>query len=74
MRTSAWLIEADGSYWDGRTIDRNGFCADVNEAVRFSRQQDADRVKHWLMPGLAFALKTTEHVWLAAQDAGKEQK
>lgn len=64
MSKSAWLIEADGSYWDGRSCDRRAFTKDVNDAMRLSRFEDAERIKHWLIPGLAFALKTTEHVWV----------
>ena len=61
---SAWVIEADGSYWTGTHVDSRGFQQDVNEAVRFARFEDAEKVKHWLMPTLAFALKAVEHVWV----------
>jgi hypothetical protein len=59
----AWLIEGDSCYWDGRYTDSRGFTRDVNDAVRFVRHQDADVVKHWLMQGCAFALRTTQHGW-----------
>jgi hypothetical protein len=59
----AWLIEADGSYWDGHFPDRRGFVADVNKAVRFVRYEDAEAVKWWILQNWAFALKSTRHSW-----------
>jgi hypothetical protein len=63
----AWLIEADGSYWDGHFADSRGFNRDVNAAVRFSRFQDAEAVKHWLLQAHSFALRTTQHIWINAK-------
>lgn len=60
----AWLIEADGSYWNGKYPDKRGFTTNVDEAVRFCRRQDADAVKWWILENWAFALKTTEHGWI----------
>lgn len=60
---SGWVIEADRTYWNGKHLDSRGF-GDADDAVRFSRFEDAERVKHWLMPKMAFALKTTEHIWV----------
>lgn len=69
MSDTAWLIEGGDGYWTGRTmweLDR-----DQNEACRFARQADAERVRLWLilsegMAGKVFAsaLKSTEHVWM----------
>jgi hypothetical protein len=66
-----WLIEANGSYWDGRSTDAGAFSRNANDAVRFSRFEDAEKVKYWLLGDYAFALKTTQHVWFkdAAQKA-----
>lgn len=63
----AWLIEADGSYWDGHFADRRGFVADVNKAVRFVRHEDAEAVKWWILQNWAFALRTTQHAWSNAE-------
>lgn len=63
-RQVAWVIEADGAYWDGRHASAAGFDADPNNAVRFVRREDAERVKYWLLKDYAFALRTTEHVWM----------
>lgn len=59
----AWLIEADGSYWDGKYADSRGFTRKVDDALRFARRQDAEIVKHWLMQAHSFALRTTQHGW-----------
>ena len=66
QRETAWLIEGDGCYWDGRFADSRGFTRKVDDALRFSRFQDAETVKHWLLQTNAFALRTTQHVWLNA--------
>lgn len=63
----AWLIEADGSYWNGHYADSRSFTRDVNEAIRFSRREDADIVKHWLLQIHSFALRTTQHGWVNAE-------
>lgn len=62
---SGWLIETQGTYWTGRALIENGFDDDPNEACRFARAEDAERIRWWLLKGYAFALKVTEHVWLA---------
>lgn len=67
MNEFAWLIEADGSYWDGKYADARGFSRKIEDAVRFTRQQDADTVKSWLLNDHAFALRTTQHGWTNAE-------
>ena len=62
-REIAWLIEGDSRYWDGKHADGRGFTGDVNAALRF---EDAETVKHWLLQQHAFALRTTQHVWINA--------
>lgn len=69
-RLSAWMIEADGTWWTGRAADSTAFSKDPNEGVRFARFEDAERVKHWLLEKHAFALRSTEHVWM---DSGRER-
>lgn len=59
-----WLIEANMTYWDGRACTPNSFVSDVNEAVRFVRLEDAERVRLWLLEEWAFALRSTEHAWI----------
>lgn len=66
MSHFAWLIEGDRCYWNGHYADGRGFTRNVNEAIRFSREEDADTVKNWLMEPCAFALRTTGHYWLDA--------
>lgn len=60
----AWLIEADGSYFDGRYADSRGFTRDINSAIRFTRREDAETVKHWLLQVHSFALRTAQHGWI----------
>jgi hypothetical protein len=64
-RQTVWLIEANGTYWDGSSLTKSAFVKGAGKAVRFSRFEDAEKVKYWLMPDHAFALKSTEHVWMA---------
>lgn len=64
IEESGWVIEADGRYWDGTFANSNGFDPDHNKAVRFARFEDAEKVKHWLLKDHAFALRTTQHVWI----------
>lgn len=59
----AWLIEGDGCYWDGKYPDGRGFTRDHSAAIRFTRREDAETVKHWLLQANAFALRTTQHGW-----------
>jgi hypothetical protein len=74
MNEFAWLIEADGSYWDGHYPDKRGFVPDVNKAVRFSRFEDAEAVKWWILQSWAFALRTTQHGWSNAAPITSEEK
>jgi hypothetical protein len=60
----AWLIEGDANYWDGKYADSRGFTRDINNALRFARQQDAEAVKHWLLQAHSFALRTAQHGWI----------
>ena len=43
-----WLIEGAAVYWTGRAPD--SFDMDVNEAVRFLRCDDANRVLCYIVP------------------------
>jgi hypothetical protein len=57
-----WLIEGAQVYWCGRSP--NDFGKDVNEAVRFARQEDAERVLHWIVPEqMRLLCRTTGHMW-----------
>lgn len=64
QREFAWLIEADGCYYDGKYTDSRGFTRDPNDALRFLRFEDAERVKHWILQAHSFALRTTQHCWI----------
>ena len=57
----AWLIEgAPGTYWIGR--GRAEFGRDIQEAVQFARQEDAERVLYWLVPNAVSAVcRAVEH-------------
>lgn len=62
-----WLVESvtGPMWWDGRFlsrgIDPRHFTTDPNEAVRFARKEDAERVARQ-----SSALLATEHIWMAA--------
>ena len=59
---SGWLIEFTGgapSWWDGRGPDTGMF--DANEAVRFARREDAERVLYWIVTRRPAIV--TEHLW-----------
>lgn len=69
---SAWLIESGArTYWSGRSP--TDFTADHADACRFARQEDAERVRCWLIddanPALAQATRASEHVWMEAEEA-----
>ena len=44
-----WLIEAGSSphYWDGRKP--GSYTVDANEAIRFARFEDAEKVRNWIV-------------------------
>ncbi len=67
-RETGWLIETgDHKYWNGKHADADGFTHDPNEAVRFARFEDGERIVHWLMGKYSVFLVTREHVWLDGQ-------
>jgi len=72
-RETGWLIENAGglapAYWDGRGW--NTFHYNPNEAVRFARKEDADRVKVWICQNSA--LLSTEHAWLSTAPLSADQ-
>ena len=63
-----WLIESASpqnvsQYWDGRA--NNSFTIDANEAVRFARFEDAERVRGWiLLEAIREHCRSVEHMWL----------
>ncbi len=60
----AWLIEGAGPhYWDGRSPTSS--TTDPNEAVRFSRFEDAERVRSGLIDG-GEHWRSVEHGWSPA--------
>lgn len=65
MSETAWLIEASGpQYWNGTGIDRLAFTRSADEAVRFSREEDAERVRCRLLDDAIRSLCTSvEHGW-----------
>ncbi len=68
VEETGWLIETgDHKYWNGKRADQNGFTHDPNDAVRFARFEDGERVIHWLMEKFNVFLVTREHVWIDGQ-------
>lgn len=67
-RETGWLIESGAeSYWTGRsTID----FGPLDHACRFSRRDDAERVRCWLIADankdLSKATRASEHIWISA--------
>lgn len=64
---TAWLIESGaGTYWSGRDPIHFG---PLDEACRFARQEDAERVRCWLIMhtnrDLANAVRAAEHMWVS---------
>lgn len=65
MRTVAWLIEGASVYWGGRSPDY--FVSNIDDAVRFSRYEDADRILGWIIPQqMRILCRVAEHVWVEA--------
>jgi hypothetical protein len=61
MNETGWLIESSAvTYWNGKSAD--SMTPDYNDAVRFARFEDAERVRCWLHPG-GKLLRSTEHMW-----------
>jgi hypothetical protein len=62
---SAWLIEAAGPvWWTGDSLSQYSFDRDANKAIRFTRQEDAERVRnHLFNETIRVLTKTTEHIW-----------
>lgn len=63
---SVWLIESTSPngplYWDGRRSE--SFTSDANEAVRFARFEDAERIRAWMLPTLLRGhLRSVAHLW-----------
>jgi hypothetical protein len=60
--TTAWLIEHTSypTWWTGRR-GATLFSTDANEAVRFVRKEDAERVAGLIIPQAS--TKVTEHMW-----------
>lgn len=60
-----WLIETgDHKYWNGRHANADGFTHDPNDAVRFARFEDSERVIYWLMREYAVFLASRQHKWI----------
>lgn len=61
---AAFVIEDTGgaspSYWTGQGPDKWSFNHD--DAMRFSRKQDAERALGWLVPAKHYT-RVSEHIW-----------
>jgi hypothetical protein len=67
---TAWLIESGaGEWWDGRTSGSEAtFTRDANDAVRFARFEDAERVRCWVLAPISRLLRATEHMWVPTRE------
>lgn len=60
-----WLIETGNHcYWSGRHANADGFTHDPNDAVRFARFEDSERVIFWLMENYKVFLCSRLHKWV----------
>jgi hypothetical protein len=69
--TLTWLIETGASpttYWDGRNVD-TGFTDKADEACRFSRFEDAETVRCWLIPNGYRFCRSVQHAWITEPPA-----
>lgn len=67
-----WLIETgDHKYWNGKRANSDGFTHDPNEAVRFSRFEDSERVIHWLLQEYRVFLVSRQHSWMGGNAQAK---
>lgn len=65
IAATGWLIETgDHLYWNGRRSDQSSFTSDPNDAMRFQRREDADRIIYWLLEDFSTFLVAREHSWL----------
>lgn len=62
---SGWLIEqwihGQLMYWSGRSTDDVAFTPKVEDAIRFSRHQDASKIISWLLNGRG---RAAEHAFV----------
>ena len=60
-----WLIETgDHNYWNGRYANSDGFTHNPNDAVRFARFEDAERVLFGLLESYKVFLVSRQHSWV----------
>jgi hypothetical protein len=65
-RQSGWIIEGAATCWCGQS--EHDFRQNYNEAVRFARYVDADRVLHWMLPEpYRRTCRVSEHVWMPTE-------
>lgn len=72
VSSTVYLIELRGSltWWDGRGPDT--FHYDPNQAVRFARRVDAERVLCWIISeSRREECTVTEHSWIDKVDNGR---
>jgi len=56
---TAWLLELSGPLWASFTDGDFKWTADANEALRFSRKEDAENFK----ASFRITAQATEHTW-----------
>ena len=66
----AWVIETrsfrEPQYWVGKDI----WSVQSLDAMRFSRQQDAERAMNWMVPQSHFSMRVIEHGWIKLDARG----
>lgn len=70
-----WLIETgDHKYWNGKRADADGFTHDPNDAVRFARFEDGERVIYHLMQLYSVFLVTRQHKWVDGDPKRRDRR
>lgn len=71
QRELGWLIETgDHKYWNGKYANTDGFTHDANDAVRFARFEDSERIIYWLMQQYSVFLRSSQHMWIEGRERG----
>ena len=63
----AWLVENGRlEWWTGKKAGSDAeFTNKIDDAMRFSRAEDAERARCYLLEPIARHLRSTEHMWCA---------
>ncbi len=75
MTETGWLIEfyigGRAVWWSAVWVDGRAWTTDANNAVRFTRKEDAARVIQWIATDPCFwGAVATEHMWCPSPPGG----